>query len=94
MLIKRFRRLVTKFSTEFMPKCTHISVYKSFDIAPNILYTIYIIVKLLSGNCPTRVHIANDISIGSSVFAALTNVSNTMTIGRLLIPSRGRAKIS
>jgi len=28
-----------------MPKCALISIYKSFDIAPNILYTILFIVN-------------------------------------------------
>jgi len=47
--ISTIRGLSTKFSTESrgpMPKCyTHISLYKSFDIAPNILYTILSIVN-------------------------------------------------
>ena len=46
LLIKPFRRLATKFSTESIPKCTHISLYKSFDIVRNILYTI-----LFTENC-------------------------------------------
>ena len=45
LLIKRFRPLATKFSTDSMPKCALISIYKSFDIAPNILYTILFIVN-------------------------------------------------
>ena len=46
LLIKRFRRLASKFSTESMPKCTHISLHIFFDIAPNILYAI-----LFTVNC-------------------------------------------
>ena len=45
LLIKRFRRSAIKFSTDSMAKCALISIYKSFDMAPDILYTILFIVN-------------------------------------------------
>jgi len=45
LLIKRFRRSAIKFSTDSMPKCALFSIYISFDMAPNILYTILFIVN-------------------------------------------------
>ena len=45
ILIKQFWRTATKLSTDSMPKCALISIYMSFDIAPNILYTMLFIVN-------------------------------------------------
>ena len=45
-LFNKLTYFILIFSTESMPKCTHISsLYKSFDIARNILYTVLFIVN-------------------------------------------------
>ena len=52
-----------------MPKCALISIYKSFDVAPNILYTILFIV-----NC-------NECECLSAEFIGQTSVPDGKKIG-------------